>query len=96
MADRGRLTTNTSVETELEGGGAGTPYVTLLAKGTWGGGTLSVEAGFWADASSSYLWVPITDVQLTADGCVTFAITAYKLRVTLTGATAPSLDWALV
>lgn len=95
MPDRGRFTADGTQQTSAEGAGAGTPYATLLAKGTWGGGTLKVEAGFYGQADA-LLWVDVTDSFLTADGCVTFAINAHALRVTLSGSTAPSLDWALV
>lgn len=95
MPDRGRLTTNTTTDAgAAQGGSAGVPYVTLFGSGTWGGGTLKLQAGF--DSQGGMLWVDVPEASLTANGCVTVAISAMDLRVSLAGATAPSLDWAVV
>jgi hypothetical protein len=91
MQNSGTLVANATVETDLDGVGSGQPFSTLAATGTWGGGTLAVEAGFWD--GTAFSWFEIPDAKLTANGVVSFAAAADRLRVKLTGATAPNLKW---
>lgn len=66
-------------------------YNTLLAYGTWGGGTLAIEVSF--DDSN---WVAYTyngaAVSMTADGAREFIVNAPFVRATLSGATGPDLN----
>ena len=58
------------------------------ARGTWGSGTTTLYISF--DGGSNYISAG-TDGVLTADGVVRFTVPACKLKVTLSGATSPSL-----
>lgn len=59
------------------------------ARGTWGSGTTTLMASF--DDGSNYTSAG-TEGVLTADGMVLFTLPACKLKISLTGATSPSLD----
>jgi len=93
MPDRGTFITNTTVETDTTGDQS--PFVTLLASGTWGGATLKLQAGF-VGAAEVTQWVDITGASLAANGCVSVAIQAHKLRVNCAGGTAHDIKWAVV
>lgn len=58
------------------------------ATGTWGSGTTTLYASF--DGGTTYVTCG-TEGQLTADGVVRFTLPECKLRVTLSGATSPSI-----
>lgn len=64
---------------------------TIYASGTFGGGTLKVQAS--PDGSA---WFDVPNgggtLQLTSAGIMTVAIAADALRVVLSGATSPSLS----
>lgn len=58
---------------------------TVAALGTWGGGSLAIEASF--DGAN---WLPVADtagdvIALTADGLVSIEIAACQLRANLSG-----------
>lgn len=94
MPNNGTFSANGNAMTEIEGVGSGQPFNTIAASGTWGGGTLTAQAGYWDDAKASAMtWVTIPEVTLTANGLVNFAIVADAIRVVLSGATAPNLKW---
>lgn len=93
MPDRGTFTTNTSVEADTTGDAS--PFITLMAAGTWGGATVKLQAGFFDDAGVLQ-WVDITDAALTANGCLSVAIQAHKLRVNCASGTAHNIKWAVV
>lgn len=62
---------------------------TYAAYGTWGGGTLKLEASF--DNGSTYISLG-TDGELTADGAANFEVPGgVYLRATLSSSTSPSL-----
>lgn len=94
MADnRGTFTTNTSVNCTVTG--QSSPFVTLLAAGTWGGATLKLQAGFYSDAGTLE-WVDVPSGSLTADGTVSVAIAAHAIRVNCASGTAHSIKWAVL
>lgn len=67
---------------------------TLLAGGTWGGGTITPEI-----SADGVLWVPLkkdsssltTNATLTTDGSFCANLPQCLLRFTLSGATSPSI-----
>lgn len=91
MPNSGTFSANGNEVTDLEGVASGQPFSTLAANGAFGGGTLTVEAGFWDGAAMN--WFPISGVSLTAAGMVSFVAAADRLRVVLAGATAPNIKW---
>lgn len=93
MADRGTFTTNTT--TEVDTTGDASPFVTLLAAGTFGGATVKLQAGFHGAAEVTQ-WVDITGASLTAAGCVSVAVQAHKLRVSCAGGAGHDIKWAVV
>jgi len=69
-------------------GGTGT----IQADGSFGGGTLSLEVS--SDGGTTYTNGG-TSVQLTSEGLFNFTLpsNALLVRLDLTGATAPDIDW---
>lgn len=65
----------------------------LAAFGTWGGGTLKMQAGFYQPDGVTINWADITGVSLTANGYVAVPIRAPVHRLVLSGATSPNLNW---
>lgn len=64
--------------------------VTLFGSGTFGGGTLALEA-----TPDGATWVPVQGASLTAAGAVSARVVARQVRAALSGATAPNLNaWA--
>jgi len=102
MSVTGTFTTNTAVVTGQEGAGLGEmPYVSLAAKGTWGGATVTLEAGFrfpidGKPTAATVEWFPIPEAKLTADGVVTVAVSADNIRIVCTGGAAQSIKWAVL
>lgn len=94
----GTLTTNTttSVVKPRKDADSARPMA-LVARGTWGGGTLALQAS--ADGTN---FVPVTNdsgtaITMTADACIGLDLpTGMPFRLSLTGATTPSLTWAIV
>lgn len=78
------------------GKSAGVPFPggtgTVQANNTFGGGTLSLEVS--SDGGTTYTNGG-TSVQLTAAGLFNFTLPSDELiiRLDLTGATSPSIDW---
>jgi len=91
--DRGLFTTNASVESTIDG--TKSPFVTLFAAGTWGGGTVKLQAAFYSNVET-LTWVDVPLASLTADGCLSVAVNAHALRVNCSGGTAHSITWALI
>lgn len=80
----GQSTNAASSTTVLSSGG----FMSLLASGTFGGGTLTVQAS----PNGGTTWIDTT-ATLTAAGIVNFVAGAGVLvRLNLTGATAPNLN----
>jgi hypothetical protein len=93
----GTLTSNTtsSVVKPRKDAASSRPMV-LVVRGTWGGGTLAVQAS--ADGTN---FVPVYEsgsaVTIAADGAIGLDLPAgMPCRLSLTGATAPSLTWHIV
>lgn len=85
------FTGNTTQEVGLQGGRGNQGYNTLAAVGTWGAGTLKVQAGF-TDNTGAMNWIDIPGAELTADGMVSFAVACDSMRLVMTGAAAPSVQ----
>lgn len=66
----------------------------LAAWGTWGGGTLKMQAGFYAPDNVTVQWLDITGVSLTANGYIAVPIRAPIYQLVFSGATAPNINWA--
>lgn len=65
----------------------------FAAWGTWGGGTIKLQAGFYAPDNVTLTWIDITGVSLTANGYVVVPIRAPAYRVVLSGSTNPNLNY---
>jgi hypothetical protein len=75
-----------TVDGSTEDGVSTAPQVVMVAGGTWGGGTLTLQTYGDDDAWHS------TSETLTADGSVTFPNAGNnRFRANLTGSTSPSL-----
>lgn len=87
-ADNAGTTTNTVKYGE-------TSAFSVYAKGTWGGGTLKLQAS--PSDSSTTDWQDVPSISFTADGVKTVSgYYARRLRWVLTGSTAPSLTATIV
>lgn len=64
---------------------------TFAAFGTFGGGSLQLQAGFM-DANNVMQWINV-GAAVTATGAVNVAMRANQFRLVLTGATTPNLGW---
>lgn len=82
ILERG-LTTATGTAKRLSAG----EYV-FSASGTFGGGTVSLDYRPESGAD----WVPLTDLALTGAGAALIKLAKGEVRVTITGATGPSID----
>lgn len=85
------FTSNTSVEVDVQGGRGNQGYNTLAASGTFGGGTLKVQAGF-TDSTGAVQWIDIAGATLAAPGMISFAVACDRMKLVLSGATAPNLQ----
>jgi hypothetical protein len=66
---------------------------TFAVFGTFGGGTIHMQAGF-VDAAGITRWQDIPNTTFTApDQAVNIAMKANYFRLVLAGATAPNLGW---
>ena len=66
---------------------------TMFVMGTWGTGSLTVEASPDLEESTRDRWVPITDIPAqTTDNVFNFRIRAPRIRVVLAGSTGADLD----
>jgi hypothetical protein len=75
------------------GGSGNSQLVGFAAKGTWGSGTLKLQAGYVMSGVTEYF--DVTDASMTADGAFSVAVNADAFRLVLSGATAPSIKWVL-
>lgn len=93
MADTGTFTTNTKVKTAAAGLNEGQPFITLAAKGTWGGATVRLIAVYsFAGVREEFI---IGDSILTSDGVVVSSVTADEILVECAGGTGHSIKWAV-
>ena len=61
---------------------------TFWATGTFGGGTIVLEAS----RNNGTTWLPVANTTLTVNGYSNFQLNGpYRLRVTLSGATSPNI-----
>ena len=67
---------------------------TLGAWGTFGSGTLKLQAGF-ADNAGALNWIDVTGASLTAAGSANFSVRCDQLRLVLSGATSPNIGYWL-
>jgi hypothetical protein len=65
---------------------------TFAVWGTFGGGTIAMQAGF-VDNLGVTQWQAIPNASFTAAGAINIAMRANYFRLVLTGATAPNLGW---
>lgn len=88
VRQNGTFTADGSSPEHIFPGGDGT----VQADGDFGGGTLTLEVS--SDEGTTYTSGGTT-VQLTAEGLFNFTLPSDGLRVrlTLSGATAPDIDW---
>lgn len=67
---------------------------TFAAWGTFGSGTVKVQAGF-VGSDGVTNWIDITGASLSAAGYKTWQIKANYLKIVLTGSSSPSIKWWL-
>lgn len=87
----GTFTENGSTLLEAVGGASRNKsgFNTLYASGSWGTGSLRIQA-----SPNGTDWFNLTDVVLTANGSVNFQAHAKNFRITLSGATGgEDIDW---
>lgn len=65
---------------------------TLYLSGTWGSGTVTVEAS----PDDGTTWVAVPDLSFTANSVKNLVFRFTKIRLKLNGATNPTLAWALL
>lgn len=65
----------------------------FAAWGTFGGGTIKLQAGFYAPDNVTITWMDITGVTLAANGYVSVPVRTPAYRIVLSGATAPNLNY---
>lgn len=65
---------------------------TFAAWGTFGSGTIKLQAGF-VDANNVTQWQDIPNTSFTTAGMVNISMKANYFRVVLSGATSPNLGW---
>lgn len=92
MDKSGTLTADGSVDVKAQSAGASPGNITTVyAKGTWGGGTLTVQA-----SPDGVNFFDITEGALTADGFLNVSVKTKFLRLVLADATSPDIDyWVL-
>lgn len=86
------LTANGTVNVTPPSGGKNAFPGTFAAFGTFGGGTIALNAGFY-DKNHVLQLVPITGGSLTAAGAINISVRCDVLQIALTGATAPNLGY---
>lgn len=64
--------------------------MTLYAAGSFGGGTLTLQAGY-TNLLGTLTWITIAGISLTASGMASFDHRLDNLRVVLAGATTPDI-----
>ena len=97
MALSGTFSANGSVELGLQSMNTAAKIAalnTMYATGaSFGGGTLKIQA---SPVESGDVWVDLENVSLTAAGAKNFQAKARRFRITLTGATTPTIPWWVV
>ena len=86
MADYNLTADGSTAALQFQGEGS------FNAAGTYGGGTLTIEASF--DGGTT--WVAQTDGTLLADGTLNIKIGPCFIRGTLAGSTTPDIDISIV
>jgi opacity protein-like surface antigen len=90
-ATSGTMTTNETDVITAKGYDTTRAITTLYVTGTWGGGTLTVEA-----SPNGTTWVTVPNISWTADTIANVEFRWVALRITLAGATNPNLTWQLL
>lgn len=95
MATNGNLTANatgaSAVEVTVEKGNHPIgSFFTLYVTGTWGGGTVQMRSSPDRTVTNA---TSIPDVNLVADGQISFQYRGQSLWLDLSGATSPNLNW---
>jgi hypothetical protein len=65
---------------------------TFAAFGTFGSGTIKLQAGF-VNSQGVTTWLDIPNASFTANGAVNIAMKANFFRVVLSGSSGASIDW---
>lgn len=88
----GTITANGDTEVELNGSERG-GFSTIYLKGTWGSGTMTLKASP-NETSTDAQAVP--GFSFTGDGMQTVQLNSARAWLSLSGATSPSIKWAVV
>lgn len=86
----GNLSAPTTTSAELQVGAQSHPggFNTLYASGTFGGGTLTIQA-----SPNGTDWFSIPSGTLSAAGVLNFTVRAGKVRLVVVGGSGWNLDW---
>ena len=67
---------------------------TFAAWGTFGSGTIKLQAGY-VDGAGTVNWIDITNASFTAAGAVSVSLRCDKMQIVLSGATSPNIGYWL-